>query len=113
MKLSDFKGRRGAKAFAELMRLGESVASNPLVEDFIKGIQDKSGTELVGEFCKLSPILEDDEVLDAWVSIIAKVKKLPEEEVAEEGDLFGELLELFTSDVAVGRFFASSATAGE
>lgn len=113
MKLGDFKGKRGAKAFAELMQLGERLLEDGRLGAFVENVKGATNAEAVAEICKLSPIVGDDEVLDAWVSIIAKVKKLPEEEVAEDGDLMGELVELFTSDLAVGRFFASSANAGE
>lgn len=113
MKLGDFKGKRGAKAMAELMRLGEHVSNDPLVTAFFENVKGKDGTEVLAEFFKLAPILENDETLDMLVHVVALAKNLPEEQAAEECDLVGEVVELFTSDSAAIGFFGSSAKTRE
>lgn len=109
MKLSDFKGKRGAKAMADLMRLAERVAGDPLVQNLFESAKSGDDSKTVAAFAGLAPLLEDDEILDMAVSVIAKVKREDAEAIAEDGDIIGEFMELFTSDVAVPRFFGSAA----
>ena len=109
MKLSDFRGKRGAKAMAELMRLAERVAGDPLVAELFEAAKTGDDSKTIAAFAGLAPLLEDDEILDTAVSVIARVKREDADDVAEDGDILGEFMELFTSDVAVPRFFGSAA----
>lgn len=109
MRISDFKGKRGAKAMADLMRLAERVAGDPLVSQLFETAKKGDEADTVAAFAKLAPILEDDEVLDMAVAVIAKVKREEPEAIAEDGDIIGEFTELLMSDVKVPRFLASAA----
>lgn len=109
MKLSDFRGKRGAKAMADLMRLVERVAGDPLVTALFETAKGGDDAKTLAALAGLAPLLEDDEILDMAVNVIAKATKADPEEVAEDGDIVGEYLELFTSDEAVPRFFGSAA----
>ena len=109
MRLSDFKGKRGAKAMADLMRLVQMVAGDPRMAELVETAKDGDSARTLQAFASLGALLDDDAVLDDAVAVIAKVRRLDPDEVAEEGDIIGEFVELFTSDLAVADFLKSSA----
>ena len=94
---------------ADLMRLMERVAGDPLVTALFETAKEGDGAKTLAAFAGLAPLLEDDEILDMAVDVIAKVTKADPDDVAEDGDIIGEYVELFTSDAAVPRFFGSAA----
>lgn len=108
MRLSDFRGKRGAKAMAGLMRLAEKVAGDPSVERLFEAAKSGGDADMLAAVAGLAPLLEDDEILDGAVSVIAEIRGEDAEVVAEDGDIVGEFIELFTSDVSVPGFFGSA-----
>ena len=113
MKLEDFKGKSGSKAMAELLRLVSDVSERDDVKQFVESLQGKSGAEVLSSPREIAPLFEDDAILDKAVSIIAKVKKLDEEDVAENGNIVWEFFELLTYDFGAVRFLSGTQTTQE
>lgn len=108
MRLNDFKGKRGMGAMAGLMRLAESVSGSGEFKAFQESVRQAEGdtSAVLSAFFALAPLLEDKGVQDGLVSVVAQVRGLDPDEVAEEGDLLGEVAELLTSDVGAVRFLS-------
>lgn len=105
MRLSDIRGKRSLDIVADIMELAESLKDDERVKAFAEAIRDADADGRYIAFCKLAPVLRDERVQDALVSVIARAKGVDEERFAEDGDVLGELWELLTDDAEALAFF--------